>query len=45
MPEASARGKLARSIPLLRDAPQRLSLDPGSMRDLLIRLARALEKK
>jgi FdhE protein len=40
--QAQAREKLARGIPLLRDEP--LSLDSSAFRDLLVRLARALDK-
>ncbi len=40
--EAQTREKLARGIPLLRDEP--LSLDSSAFSDLLIRLARSLDK-
>lgn len=40
--EEQAREKLERGISLLRDEP--LALDPNAVRDLLIRLARSLEK-
>lgn len=40
--EEQAREKLACGIPLLRDEP--LTLDPNAVRDLLIRLARSLDK-
>ncbi len=47
--EEQAREKLTRGIPLLRDegtddSTNRLSLDPNAARDLLVRLARSLDK-